>query len=221
MTLTNIVPALFLRCSYVVPRCTFRAVQKVLVVEDDDLIASSLVRALTAKGYAADSARSLAEAEIKKDCDLILCDLTLPDGDGLDFISRMSLVCPHIPVIALTARINEADIVAGLSRRAIDYIAKPFRLEELMARIEAQLRRHSVLAQVRSTSLRVGDGFIEIESRRVVVGSQEVELSPKEFDLLHRLASSAGKVVRRDDLTQSRTCGTTIGGDQRRPSTSM
>ena len=103
MTLTNIVPALFLRCSYVVPRCTFRAVQKVLVVEDDDLIASSLVRALTAKGYAADSARSLAEAEIKKDCDLILCDLTLPDGDGLDFISRMSLVCPHIPVIALTA----------------------------------------------------------------------------------------------------------------------
>ncbi len=176
------------------------AVQKVLVVEDDELIASSLVRALTSKGYLAESARSLAEAEIKKDCDLILCDLTLPDGDGLDFISRMSILGPHVPVIALTARISDSDVVAGLTRGAVDYIAKPFRLEELMARIDAQLRRSNALSQTRSSSIRVGELFIDTESRRVLVGSTEIELRPKEFDLLHRLAASAGKVIRRDDL---------------------
>ncbi len=176
-----------------------------VVLEDDDLIASSLVRALAAAGDEVRRATTIAEAEpLLADADLLLCDLGLPDGDGLELIVRLARDRPGLPVIALTARSEEVDVVVGLTSGAVDYVTKPFRLAELQARIAAQLRQAGARSErPRDGSgevLRVGDLTVDVGARRVHVGEDEVDLRPREFDLLVRLASDAGQVVRREDL---------------------
>lgn len=180
-------------------------VPTVLVVEDDELIASSLRRALAATGYDVAVAPSIAAAQqalADSAPDLVLCDLGLPDGDGLDLIASIRRGHPRLPVLALTARDEEADVVAGLSTGAVDYVTKPFRLAELLARIAAHLRTAEAAGPSRGPTdhLSIGDLSIDVSARRVHVGPREVELRPKEFDLLVRLAADAGKVVRREDL---------------------
>lgn len=182
-----------------------RAVPSVLVVEDDELIASSLQRALTATGYEASVAGSVAAAEVALEAappDLVVCDLGLPDGDGLDLIARLRRSHPRLPVLVLTARDEEADVVAGLSTGAVDYVSKPFRLAELLARIAAHLRtvRSTPPPAASDDTVALGDLRIDLGARRVLVSGREVELRPKEFDLLARLAADAGRVVRREDL---------------------
>lgn len=179
--------------------------ERVLIVEDDDLIGSSLVRALTAKRYEAVLAATLEDARRAIDerlPDLVLCDLGLPDGDGLDLIRRIHDQHPTLAVLVLTARDEEADIIAGLATGAVDYVTKPFRLAELLARIAAQLRlRQAVVAEAPAQdNIVLGDLEIQRRARRVLVGGSEVPLRPKEFDLLARLAADAGHVVRREDL---------------------
>ncbi len=135
--------------------------------------------------------------------DVVLCDLGLPDGDGLDLVASLRRNQPRLPVLVLTARDEEADIVAGLGTGAVDYVTKPFRLAELLARIDAHLRTVSVTtptAAAADEAVRAGDLEIRLGSRRVFVGGREAKLRPKEFDLLARLASDAGRVVRREDL---------------------
>jgi len=181
------------------------AVPTVLVIEDDELIASSLQRALVATGYAAPIVKTIAAAEqalAGEVPDLILCDLGLPDGDGLDLIASLRRTHPRLPVLVLTARDEEADVVAGLSIGAVDYVTKPFRLAELLARIAAHLRTVQAAPSRTASgeSVAVGDLAIDLGARRVHVGGREVDLRPKEFDLLARLASDAGRVVRREDL---------------------
>lgn len=176
---------------------------QLLIVEDDELIATSLTRALRAAGHRVAVAGTVAEAEAAVDeADLVLCDLGLPDGDGLDLIARIADRRPGLPVIALTARAEEADVVAGLTSGAIDYVTKPFRLAELQARIGAHLRQAVTGpgAGAAEDLLRVDDLVIDRGARRVRVGGEEVELRPREFDLLARLAVDAGRVVRREDL---------------------
>ena len=181
------------------------AVPTVLVIEDDELIASSLQRALVATGYTAPIVNSIAAAEqVLTDGlpDLILCDLGLPDGDGLDLIARLGRSHPRLPILVLTARDEEADLVAGLSAGAVDYVTKPFRLAELLARIAAHLRTVQT-APARATAddvITIGDLTIDLGARRVHVAGAEADLRPKEFDLLARLAAHAGRVVRREDL---------------------
>ena len=178
----------------------------VLVVEDDELIASSLQRALVATGYDAPIVGTIADAEaaVRDGApDLVLCDLGLPDGDGLDLIGRLRRTHPRLPVLVLTARDEEADIVAGLSTGAVDYVTKPFRLAELLARIAAHLRTVTAAGSATSDDtdiLQAGDLELQLGARRVFVAGTEVELRPKEFDLLARLAADAGRVVRREDL---------------------
>jgi len=170
-----------------------------LVVEDDQLIASSLSRGLRAAGYDVVTASSIAEAtDAYGDVDLVLCDLGLPDGDGLDLIDLMASRRPTLPIIALTARAEEADVVAGLASGAVDYVVKPFRLAELQARVAAQLRQ--ARTDQGGARIAVGDLVVDQDARRVFVGDHEVELRPREFDLLARLATDAGTVVRREDL---------------------
>jgi DNA-binding response OmpR family regulator len=174
-----------------------------LIIEDDQLIASSLARGLGAAGHGVTVAANVAEGEpYVGGADLVLCDLGLPDGDGLDLIARISREHPTTPVIVLTARAEEADVVAGLSSGAVDYVTKPFRLAELQARIAAQLRQLEALTADRSapSTRRVLDLEIDVDARRVRVDGRDVELRPREFDLLARLAEDAGKVVRREDL---------------------
>jgi len=171
-----------------------------LIVEDDQLIASSLSRGLRGAGYEVEVATSVAEATCSySEVDLVLCDLGLPDGDGLDLIAEMAEARPSLPIIALTARAEEADVVSGLTVGAVDYVVKPFRLAELQARIAAQLRRTgSTTAQV----LEIGDLRIDRDARRAFVSGAEIELRPREFDLLTRLALDAGRVVSREVLMQ-------------------
>jgi DNA-binding response OmpR family regulator len=169
-----------------------------LVVEDDQLIASSLSRGLRGSGYEVVVVSSVAEAMgAFQSADLVLCDLGLPDGDGLDLIATMGRQRPSLPIVALTARAEEADVVAGLSTGAVDYVVKPFRLAELQARIAAQLRQSTTES---SRRVCVGDLVVDSDTRRVFVGGEEVELRPKEFDLLARLAVDAGRVVSREVL---------------------
>jgi DNA-binding response OmpR family regulator len=183
-----------------------RVAATVLVVEDDDVIASSLVRALRSKGYDASSSGGVVAALAAigaAEPDLVLLDLGLPDGDGEQVCTVLAREHPHVPVIVLTARREEADIVVGLEMGAVDYVVKPFRLAELLARVGAQLR----LARVRQgnagdpgRTLTVGDVRIDRGARRVHVGAEEVALRPKEFDVLERLARDAGAVVTREQL---------------------
>ena len=177
----------------------------VLVVEDDPLIASSLARALGSRGYDAETAPSVLEATAAVAAhvpDLVLLDLGLPDGDGEEVCRLLARRHPQVPVIVLTARREEADVVVGLEMGAVDYVVKPFRLAELLARVAAHLRfaasRPDRAPGARETV--VGDLAIDRAARRVHVAGTEVALRPKEFDVLARLARDAGVVVTREQL---------------------
>ena len=179
----------------------------VLVVEDDPLIASSLARALGSKGYDALTASSVAAATAALDArvpDLVLLDLGLPDGDGEEVCRLLARRHPHVPVIVLTARREEADVVISLEMGAVDYVVKPFRLAELLARVAAHLRfaagRVEHVGADDDREAVVGDVTIDRGARRVHVGDREVALRPKEFDVLERLARDAGVVVTRERL---------------------
>lgn len=170
---------------------------RILIVEDDEMIASSLVRALTAQGYetehAADASQALARFEL---FDLILLDLGLPDMDGLDVCRRIRQVDPLLPVVMVTARQAEIDIVIGLDAGAVDYILKPFRLAELLARLRVQLRRAVPTASV----IEVGELTVDSNARRAWLAGSELSLRAKEFDLLTMLAAEAGTAITRERI---------------------
>ncbi len=175
---------------------------QILIVEDDEVIGWSLQRALEATGYAVewvtDGATALARLQTGS-VDLVLLDLGLPDGDGVELGREMLTLDSALPVIMLTARTEEADVVAGLHAGAVDYVTKPFRLAELLARIQAHLR--SVQRHVEAERMIfVQDLRIDLAARRVWVGDDEVELRPKEFEVLACLAQAAGQVVSRERL---------------------
>ncbi len=175
----------------------------ILIVEDDQLIASSLARALGAAGHEVTLAETVAGAmDALADADLVLCDLGLPDGDGLDVVVAMATDHPAVPVIVLTARAEEADVVAGLTSGAVDYVTKPFHLAELQARIGAHLRHAGAMSQHIDTEgvLTAQDLVVDLAARKVTVGDRPITLRPREFDLIARLAHDAGKVVRREDI---------------------
>jgi DNA-binding response OmpR family regulator len=173
--------------------------ERILIVEDDERIGSTLLRALLGNGYEAIWERAgvgALDVAARERPDLVLLDLGLPDIDGLDVCRRLHVADPAIDIIMLTARDEELDVVVGLDAGAIDYITKPFKLAELMARIRAQLRRTEPRA-VRST---VGDLVIDAGARRAWLAGDELELRAKEFDLLARLVADAGNAVTREIL---------------------
>jgi DNA-binding response OmpR family regulator len=174
--------------------------EQILIVEDDERIGSTLLRALRGTGYEARWEQTgdgglAAIAALRPD--LVLLDLGLPDSDGLEVCRQIHEHDPSIDVVMLTARDAELDVVIGLDAGAIDYIAKPFKLAELLARIRAQLRR----AEPRSgADSRAGDLVVEVAARRVLLRGTEIELRAKEFDLLARLMADLGNVVTRETL---------------------
>jgi DNA-binding response OmpR family regulator len=182
----------------------------VLIVEDDALIASSLVRALEANGYTATTSGSVATAIASLDDappDLVLLDLGLPDGDGSVVAGHAARWHPTVPVIVLTARDSEVDVVLGLEAGAVDYVVQPFRLAELLARIASHLRMrdaHAGASPARPHGATIElDGLdVDVAARRVVVAGDEIALRPKEFDVIRVLAEAAGSVVTREQLIE-------------------
>jgi DNA-binding response OmpR family regulator len=175
----------------------------ILVIEDDDAIASSLVRVLDSQGYEARriSRGGGALEAAAPPTDLVLLDLGLPDTDGVDVCRRLRQARPDLAIVIVTARDQELDVVAGLDAGADDYLVKPFKLSELLARIRAQLRRRTAgAADGAAAPLEVNGLTIDLGSRRAHLEGVELALRPKEFDLLALLATSAGRVVTRERI---------------------
>jgi len=177
--------------------------RRVLVVEDDAAIRRGVVDALRFHGFevaeAADGTEGLSRA-LGPDYDLLLLDLVLPGRDGLEILREVRLAFPTVPVIVLTARGEEADRVSGLSLGADDYVVKPFGIRELLARVEAVLRRSPERPRP-SVLLRFDRGEADLATGEVRFRSgQTVRLLPLETDLLRYLASCAGRVVSRDEI---------------------
>jgi two-component system KDP operon response regulator KdpE len=176
----------------------------ILVVEDDASLRRSLEMTLKAAGYAVVGVGALSEARRMRahhKPHAILLDLGLPDGDGLDFIGAVRAE-DLTPIVVLTARDAEALKVRALDSGADDYVTKPFGLEELLARLRAALR-HAVQSAGSAPVVRTGALEIDLGARVVRREGREIELSPKEFEILALLASRLGKVVRHQDVLKA------------------
>ena len=169
----------------------------VLLAEDDSAIADPLSRALHREGYDVQvvvDGPSAFDTASTGAVDVLVLDLGLPGMDGLDVCRRLRAAGRSIPVLMLTARADEVDFVVGLDAGADDYVAKPFRLAELLARIRALLRRQA------PGTVDVSGVKMDLAARLVTVDGEEVTLANKEFELLRVLIQRAGQVVTREEI---------------------
>ena len=174
----------------------------ILLVEDDERISEPLIRVLATEGYEvvhAATGNEGLDAVASRKPDLLLLDLTLPDIDGLDVCRKVREERPELPIIMLTARAEEMDVIVGLGAGADDYVPKPFRLAELVARIKARLRVASAAHQM-PRELIGGPLRVNTESRRAYLDGAELELTSKEFDLLALLMSKPDATFTREQI---------------------
>jgi DNA-binding response OmpR family regulator len=194
-----------------------RGTQTILVVEDESSIASFVALYLKNAGYAvraaANGTEALAQVASSQPA-LIVLDLMLPDIDGIEVCRRIRK-SSDVPILMLTARDEDVDKIIGLEVGADDYLTKPFNPRELVARVKSILRRVTPeRRQIESKQLRHGELTIDAGRREVKVGDQEIQLAPKEFDLLWELLDHRGLVLTRDQLLE-RVWGYTFAGDTR------
>ncbi len=178
---------------------------QILLVEDDDAIARPLTAALRNTGHEVRHvATGMAALEHAGEAELIVLDLGLPDLDGLEVCRLVRERGHQVPILVLTARTSEADLVVALDAGADDYVAKPFRLAELQARIRALLRRSVVDEEAAGgrDEMIAQDVVVQRGARRALRAGVELELTPKEFDLLAELVANAGRVVTREQLME-------------------
>ena len=192
-------------------------VQKVLVVEDEASIASFVSLYLTNAGYLVSTVGSgqeaLTQAESEQP-DLIVLDLMLPDVDGIE-VCRKIRQRSEVPILMLTARDEDVDKIIGLEVGADDYLTKPFNPRELVARVKSILRRSvPERRELETKQLKHGDLEIDAGRRTAKVAGEEIQLAPKEFDLLWELLDHNGLVLTRDQLLE-RVWGYTFAGDTR------
>ncbi|MBF6286190.1 response regulator transcription factor [Nocardia cyriacigeorgica] len=173
---------------------------RLAVVEDDDGVGDALVEALTARGCRAERMRRGADLLIAhRDFDAVLLDLGLPDADGLQVLRQLREVSA-VPVLILTARSDERSIVRGLRGGADDYVVKPPRIAELMARLETVMRRAAAVAQQARTEVVTGDVRVDLRARVVEVAGTPIPLTQKEFELVEVLVERPGSAVSRQQL---------------------
>jgi DNA-binding response OmpR family regulator len=191
--------------------------QSVLVVEDEASIASFVALYLKNAGYevrtAANGTEALAAVGASTPS-LIVLDLMLPDIDGIEICRRIRQ-SSDVPILMLTARDEDVDKIIGLEVGADDYMTKPFNPRELVARVKSILRRATPdRKELETETIRHGDLFVDAGRREVKVGDEDVQLAPKEFDLLWELLDHRGLVLTRDQLLE-RVWGYTFAGDTR------
>ncbi|MEU2121843.1 response regulator transcription factor [Nocardia niwae] len=173
---------------------------RLAVVEDDDGVGDALVEALNARGYRAERKRRGADLLIAyRDYDAVILDLGLPDGDGLHVLRRLREVS-SVPVLILTARSDERSIVRGLRGGADDYLVKPPRIAELVARLETVARRAAAAARQAQSVIVTGDVRVDLGARVVEVAGEPVSLTQKEFELVEALVERPGAAVSRQQL---------------------
>ena len=174
---------------------------RIAVVEDDDGVGDALVDALNEVGHEPRRMRRGADLLLgHREFDLALLDLGLPDEDGLTVLRRLRAVS-EIPVVVLTARQDERSVVRALRGGADDYVVKPARLGELMARLEVAARRRTADAPAPAVrQIATGDIVVDLDARLVTVAGTDVALTPKEFELLAHLVTRRGEAVSREQL---------------------
>jgi two-component system response regulator RegX3 len=182
-------------------RNTYDGVMRVLLVEDEDAIAAPLAEGLRREGWEVERVATGTEALARaSEADLVLLDVRLPDIDGLT-VCRELRATSRVPVIMVTARGEEIDRVLGLELGADDYVVKPFGLRELVARMRAVLRRANDTPDP-FEPIRAGPVEIDRTARRVTVDGNELDLTPREYDVLLVLAAEPGAVIAKDRLIQ-------------------
>lgn len=176
---------------------------KLLLIEDEPALSEALSTLLRAEGYAVDPVASLHSAETAvrlSTYDAVLLDLYLPDGDGMAWLRQQRAKGSTCPVIIMTARDQVSDRIAGLQSGADDYVLKPFDAQELLARLGAVMRRTQGVA---SNWQQLGDLGLDLQGRRARVGTQDIELTAKEWAVLEKLASRPGRIVNKEALDQA------------------
>jgi DNA-binding response OmpR family regulator len=175
-------------------------VSRILIAEDERPISAFLERGLTSNGFTVaiaergDEALELARSDR---FDLVILDLGLPGMDGFDVLRELRRVNERVPVVILTARENVRDTVAGLEGGADDYITKPFRFQELLARVRLRLRGER---SAEATTLRVGDLKLDLRTKQAVVDGKEIDLSAREFAMAESFFRHPGQVLSREQL---------------------
>ncbi len=173
---------------------------RVLLVEDDAGVADALAEALQARGHTVSAVIRGSDALHRhREADVILLDLNLPDMHGLDVLRKVRQVSP-VPVLVLTASGDERSVVRGLRLGADDYLTKPVRLAELLARMDAVVRRAALSSAPQDDVVRVEDVEIDLGARRVLVDGNDIGLTAKEFAVLAVLAVRPGTAVSRQQL---------------------
>ena len=170
---------------------------RILIVDDEPSIRRFLRASLTAEGYLAieaDDGRSALEHLKQDNVDVVVLDLTLPDTDGLEVISRVRESGSAVPIVILSSRADEPGKVRALDMGADDYVTKPFGMDELLARVRAAVR-HRLQQEGERPIFRSGDLSVDLVRRIVMVRDEEVKLTPREYDLLRLFIAHAGKVL--------------------------
>jgi two-component system copper resistance phosphate regulon response regulator CusR len=173
---------------------------RILIAEDEPRIASFLEKGLRANGFTTtvtEDGRDALDLADSEDFDLLILDVGLPGRDGFSVLRELRARGRRLPVVILTARHSIEDTVAGLEGGADDYVPKPFRFEELLARVRARLREEHV-AEV--TVLRVREASLDLRTRRLTVGARTVELTAREFALAEMFFRHPGQVMSREQL---------------------
>ncbi|NJN56236.1 MAG: response regulator transcription factor [Leptolyngbyaceae cyanobacterium SL_5_9] len=176
---------------------------KILIVEDEPRIASFIEKGLRANGFIPTVTRDGDEAisvALSSGFDLLILDLGIPGKDGMAVLEELRGQGERLPVIILTARDDINDKVSGLENGADDYLTKPFRFEELLARVRVRLRNSQLPHQQNELILSAGNVVLDLRTRRVKVGDRPVDLSAREFTLIETLIRHSGQVMSREQL---------------------
>ncbi|CAM4236673.1 PhoB family transcriptional regulator [Bacillus manliponensis] len=178
--------------------------ERILIVEDEEKIARVIQLELEFEGYTSEVANTGLDGLTKfreGQWDLILLDVMLPELNGMEVLRRIRMQNETVPVILLTARDSVVDKVNGLDQGANDYITKPFQIEELLARIRVCLRLSQTMTKKEeNSSLQIGDLHLDEKTREVVRGEKQIELTPREFDLLLFLIQNCNQVLNREQI---------------------